>query len=530
MRRAWSGEVGGRFALAVVAALATYILVMVALAARSRGIWLDEIWSLWLSQGDLPIDQIAPQRWFQDVHPPLFSALNWALDPLVGDEMFGRRMINLVWVLYFFATAAFLALKYPATRNFTLVFVVLVLANQHMALYFPEHRSYTMVLGLSASVIACLNWLFGADRDFDLRRDGGAAALTILSVVLVLNVHFVATLIMGMLLLIALAALVLERRYRAAGLVFVAGALAGLPLLGALYAQSLYLSDTTQTFWVETGPLGAARKMVNVGVVTVAANLVALAVAVLVAAPLALRGGLADRIRSIRVAEAPQRAWRFMTVLVVAVLLPSLVLMAISMVRPIVVERYLLSFVALIMAGIATLASEQILARRWLFLLFVANALVSFTVFVQKPLHDPRWDETALKVKQIVRACPGTRVYALYPTYVKPYPAPTNQPPVHWWGYQHVAAEDGFQVTKLDPDTSSPIALSPTCPTVLWAEHMEQRRHAADMLDEAPFAARAPQLQAALRSAKVDFGAPKATGFVMVIPPTPSGPPAAPRP
>ncbi|MEW5685526.1 MAG: hypothetical protein AB1942_11460 [Pseudomonadota bacterium] len=530
MQRAWSGEVGWRFALTVVAALAAYILVMVALAARSRGIWLDEIWSLWLSQGDVPLEQVATQRWFQDVHPPVFSAINWLLDPVVGEGMFGRRMINLIWVLYFFAGAGFLAAKYPATRKFILVFAVLILANRHMALYFPEHRSYTMVLGLSATVICCLQWLFSADRDFDLRKDLGAALLTVFSVVLALNVHFVTTLILGLMLGLALLALVLEKRYRAAGLVFVAGALAGPPLLGALYAQSLYLTDATQTFWVETGPLGAARKMVNVGAITVVANLVALAVALIVAAPLVLKGGLGDRLRTMRAAEPSQRAWRFVAVMVAAVIVPSLLLMAISLVRPIVVERYLLSFVAIIMAGIAALAAEQILARKWLFVLFALNAVLAFTVFVQKPLHDPRWNETAVKVKRIVDTCPGTRVYALYPTYVKPYPAAANQPPVHWWGYQHVAEEAGFRVINLDPEKSGPIALSASCPTVLWAEHMEQRKHAAEVLDDEPFAAGAPQLQAALRAAKVDFGAPKATGFVLVIPPTPAAQPAAPAP
>ena len=86
-----AAEQGKPFNLGLAAAAGSVVLLftvgcMIA-GARSRGIWIDEIWTLWMSQHDLPLGEVIAHRWTQDVHPMFFFALNWALRPLVGDDI-----------------------------------------------------------------------------------------------------------------------------------------------------------------------------------------------------------------------------------------------------------------------------------------------------------------------------------------------------------------------------------------------------------------------------------------------------------
>src|SRR5258708_36599132 len=90
------------------ATLAFCLALMVAVACL-RGIWLDEIWSIWASRHDIPLRDVFEQRWLRDVHPPLFHAVNWLLEPITGLDITMRRLEELGPVIIFFLCVAYLS-------------------------------------------------------------------------------------------------------------------------------------------------------------------------------------------------------------------------------------------------------------------------------------------------------------------------------------------------------------------------------------------------------------------------------------
>jgi hypothetical protein len=109
-------------------------------------------------------------------------------------------------------------------------------------------------------------------------------------------------------------------------------------------------------------------------------------------------------------------------------------------------------------------------------------------------------------------------VYALDPSYVKPWTGYRNQAAVHIWGYRLIAGSYGFKLGILHPTATEPLPLSEACPTLIWAEHMLPRGPAIDQLPQQPFA-QSPQVKAALQSAHLYLGRRGSIGFVLELPP-----------
>ena len=69
-----------------VASLAV-ILTGLVFAAAHKGIWYDEMWSMFMARHDLPLGPTYSQRWSYDVHPPLFSFTSWLFEPVTGESI-----------------------------------------------------------------------------------------------------------------------------------------------------------------------------------------------------------------------------------------------------------------------------------------------------------------------------------------------------------------------------------------------------------------------------------------------------------
>lgn len=506
-----------RFLALATGALGLFTLGLLLLDAKRQGVWIDEIWSLWMSDPSVPYPRVLTERWLQDLHPPLFHAVNWLLSPVLGNDIFVRRLLNLFPCAYFLAILTFTGRRSARSARFALVLAVVALTSRGAAWYFPEHRSYFTELCLTGALCALMRELFVRDRDIRLAEEPALVALTFLTIVVTLNLHFIAVVLVGSFLGMAALALLARRRWWAAGLVIAATAVAFGPVLMALWAELGFLTAVGD-FWTKSGPLDTLKMLVATPAHSFADNLVA-GFAAVVAAYAAWRG------RRGAASASPPPAWSpntddvwFAATLFAGIVFGMAFLLVVNISRPLVVPRYLITLVPLTAGVVATLGADLLLSRRGWTLLFLINAALVLAVFSVKPLTNPRWEGTIKYIRARVEQCPSTKVYGLDTT-IFPYPRPFNEHIIQDWGYQAMGRENGFSVTLLDPRRPNAPVLSNTCPTLLWAEHINETK-APKIFATSPLAA---TLHNALKSSRIFR---KSNGFVVDIPPTPVQVPA----
>ncbi len=504
----WSKPASARFGGACLIVLAAIAAPLLLATAHGRGIWLDEISSIWLTRHDLPFAQALEQRWLADPHPPLFSAFTWLLRPLYGDDIFLRRLTNAVWIALYAGTAFFMARAYPRTARFFVVFTVLLAGGKLLTAYFPEHRPYSLAIWSSAAALGLFYWVATLDRAIDRRRDAPALALLAAWSVTALNAHYFSTLFVGLTLAALTATLAWRRRWDASAALFASGAIAGAPLLLTLAADIPRMAAVgTDDNWVRTTPREAAHLLASASLTPFVTNLVVAGALLLVIATIARKRPSEARPTPDTVAFAAAAA--------AAMAISVAVLFAVSLARPILVDRYLVSLMVLAAAAAAALTARLVFSHRWVVAALTANAVVLLAVTNLQALQQTRWADTAGVVSAATRGCADSRVYALDPAFVRArFSAPTQEQ-VHDWGYEFVGRMYGFNAEVLRPGDGNRIQLSPTCPTVLWGEHIGAARSALSQLSQFSFATD-PSVSQALGAARVYLGRHGSTGFVLI--------------
>jgi len=270
------------------------------------------------------------------------------------------------------------------------------------------------------------------------------------------------------------------------------------------------MKATAADLWIETGFRAAVRMIGDVVRESSLGNLVAaIAAGSVILGLWRERSEARDDERSI-----DQIPWSFVSAMGVALLLASLALLAINQLKPVIVERYLISMAPIISTIIAAVATAPLWSSRLIFIAFLVNAAITATVSAFPELHNQRWYDTARRIRTQIDACPTTRVYALAPDLEIPYRASPGQLEVHEWGYRLVARYFRFPVELIQKsDTAAPL-VSRECPTLFWAEHMG--RLDMNQLRDAPFARALPGSGLVGATLYRDD-----TGFILTLPPRP---------
>ncbi|WP_130430404.1 hypothetical protein [Rivibacter subsaxonicus] len=503
--------------------------VLAVAAALRRGPWLDEFWTLWFAQHDLPLLELARQRWRVDFNPPLFSTLHWLLGLVGGDSLIGHRLFNLLPLAWAVAFGSVLLRWRPARATFVLVFAVLLFAWPASIDYFAEARSYFAQICLFFVLVAGGFALVDDADDLDWQRDRVPASMFLATVVLATNLHYIATL-QALILLGPLTLLCLwrgQRRWATALLCALAAALLLLALYLAYHLQ--FLIPASKTYWV-TSSVGKALLIFARAVwqclaaAPLASALAGCALLLTLAARVHVRGlageapiferGFAEALR------APEaRVPRLLLVIAAAAAFAAILLVT-HVVRPLVTERYIVSFQVLIVGTIAALSANAIMSRRLLWSLLLVMALPAVLLHAYRAQQPQLWDASARLVRERVAACPGSVVHALVP-------APASQPEaeveVRYWAHAERARRLGFAVQPMAAgDSRAPTTADP-CPTLLWVEHVRIKERpngatAATMLERLQLDAGAVDLA----RAQVLAGE---TGYVLVLPARPASAP-----
>lgn len=418
----------------------------VALSTLGRGAWLDEFWTLAST-----VPEQSPDRFLgvmaRDVHPLLHYGLIYVARSLGLEQLTALRALNVLGVPMV-GWALWLAYRRGALVAGQMSVLIAIYASSAMSLlYFAELRAYFLVY--SSAIAVALVWRVLART----AADGGAWSAGLLaawgaSLAVFVNLHYFATLLGGLLTL----ALLVGQRGR--GVLPVAGVslLAAAPAVATALAQSFSV-DAGIVSWVQSGRIDAAFMMVDSAWKAAAYNVVAVGCA-----------GAATLIAAERCASV--KTFRDEIALAGVMAAYVAILLAINLIRPIVVDRYLVAGGGPIVLLVALLAGGAG-APRW-----GPAAACVFALTVQarglytKVYASEGWAASAAYVADMVRACPESRVL-IDPT--GGLPSPAMYVVTMRYGLQYYAAQLDFPIVELGPGDR--VESSGRCPSLVWLEH-----------------------------------------------------------
>ncbi|WP_395331554.1 hypothetical protein WBP06_02550 [Novosphingobium sp. BL-8H] len=445
---------------AVLAAIA--LAVAIAWACLHRGPWYDEFYTQYVTQTGPGWGDALGKSWLADNHPPLYYALVRATDWMGAIET--HRLLNLAIGALSLLGGVLVVRDVPRLRPASAALLVLLAGNEWSILSGSELRSY--FLSLCAGTLLALSL-----AALGLARSGGSPArraVYAITVMVAFNTHIVTTLIAGALIAPFLMAAMLRRDWAYARAVAVPAVLAGTVFVATCLIQLPHWQANTQKFWIEPG-FASARWSVEYALLrTLEANPLILAGSVL---------GVALMGRDLMRTRAACAGVSTLALLAGGVALGIVTLVALHMLHPMLIEKYLTAMVGALSVGIALGCGRLLhaLGPRMAALSLIAALALSIWGMVQntgKAATRNSWYGTARFIAGQVRDCPGTLVHVdpFWNADVMAMP-PADNRAVAPWAYREVA---GHFAIALEPDSSRRLARG--CPTLFWAEHDTRHR------------------------------------------------------
>lgn len=486
---AWRKLVDSRL---VAAAAIGLVLAFAAADAAQRGPWLDEIWTLELSDTRSGLLALIRDGWLHDTHPPLFNAWATLLASLgITSVPAGRLVSNLLAAGLMILAARRLSTRAPEHAGFNTVMLLLTLSLPPAMESFAVYRSYFWQIASVGTLVLVARHVVSARVDLDLRRDVDLAAIAALATAASIGLHYIGGLFGGLLAgMIAISAYRRGLRHWAA-LIFATAALATLFVAVSVLLQAPNWAKELDHSWIDLPALDA------LGVP------LALAWAALSQNPIALAGFWLRR-------EWPDDSERqFLAVVLGALVGGVALILALHVFKPIVVDRYLFAIPVLVSAFLA-LPAARLVRHRVLFALLAFMAVAGSAAPIVGQGIKPLWSEAARTISTIVAKCPSTQVYAASGWVVGPAAetrAARREDPVFARAYRSLAADNAFKVRFLGQDETAH-AVPTACPVLLWFEHTPNEAE-----DDLPAAVEAAGLSG-LENARLSVTR-SATGFVV---------------
>lgn len=446
----------------VTALMLAAIMAAIVWSCWTRGAWYDEFYTQFVSRADVPWHVALRESWIVDNHPPLFYALARATAWMGGIDT--HRLLNLLIGAAAAAGGLFVVREVPRLGPAAATLVLAIGANQWTMTAGSELRSY--FLSLCAGGVLALGLC--AIRLTGTAGSHARQAVYWTTALLVFNTHIVTSLTSAVLVGVFLLAALVRRDWREARAIALAPLVAG-AIFTAITAVQLpiWLNNTT-VFWI-TGGFHAARWTLEM-----------LILRTLVANPVLLAGALAGGVllaRDVLWQHRPSGEAGALALLVLGVLASIAGLVALHLMRPIVVEKYLMVLIAAIMMGMALAFSRLLsaLGPRVRTVLFILAAGVSVPALLQNARDaatEDNWFSSGRAVAAMVRQCPGSVVHTgeIWNDDLLAM-LPRDNARVVPYSYRYVADRLDF---RLEPKGSK--RMGQRCPTIFWGEHDTSRR------------------------------------------------------
>lgn len=418
-------------------------------ASLSRGIWLDEFWSLRLGALDRPFWTIVDQRWLSDTHPPLANML-YRLVSLIGVETIeARRLILNLPALVTLGAGTFYFSR--ITRSaFPAILLVLALSLSGTTEALSDYRSYAWQV---AAFCLMLDYLHSLLRHEEGTPPPTAHVIGALAIAGAIALHYVAGIIASIVIGIALLAQVRTRHSRTAAVLIVAAVLAWAAVLVSGLILVGRMRRDIDVGWIVTSPATGALLFVFLFMTALIAN------------PLASWFAIRDR-------GATQP---FSSVLALSALATVVVLMIFNLATPILIERYLITWQLLVCALVALAAERALAESRMSFAAFVGIGALMMLIGTANAARGGGWKTGRDMIAAQVRQCPTTRVFAMSGWRLKTAHASNaarRETEVIDPAYRELGDQRGFGVTTLDLSTPAVLPVGATCPTLVWVEHL----------------------------------------------------------
>lgn len=443
------------------------ILVVLSANAMLQGPWLDEFWTLELSDSHKGLPLLI-EGWLRDTHPPGFNLWATLLSSVgIASIPEARLASNLPAAGLMIWASAEAVRRRPADYSFHVAVLLLVLALPQSVEAFANYRSYFWQIVAMSMLVTVARHVVMTDADVDPRRDRGLMVVAVLATVGSMALHYVSAIFGGLLVGAVILWAARRRHWRWVGLLFATALITTLCVVAVGLLQARHWAVDLDHRWIEAQPL-----------------------AVVLAVPLALiSGAVVNNLVPLAALWPRWRPWSasefgFVALMAVVLALGLVVVLAIDAVQPIMVDRYLFAVPVLVAAIVAALAVRFDRSQGLRLLLALAAVVV-----VAQPLlmrgAKPLWDEGARTIAQIVRACPTTRIYAASGWALGPAAetfAARREDPVFQRAYQALASAHGYTVRFMRQHEA--ISVRPDrCPVIVWYEHTPN--HAEDDLPAA---------------------------------------------
>src|SRR5262245_16331736 len=189
----------------VIAAVGVGALLAIAsVDAALRGSWLDEFWTLELSDTRNGLWALARDGWLRDTHPPVFNAWATLLAALgVTSIAAGRLISNLLAAGLMILAALRLSRRTPGQADgqagFNAAALLLVLSLPQAMESFAVWRSYFWQMAAIGTLTLVARYVASARADLDWRRDLDLAAIAVLATAASIGLHYVGGLFGGLL-------------------------------------------------------------------------------------------------------------------------------------------------------------------------------------------------------------------------------------------------------------------------------------------------------------------------------------------
>lgn len=440
----------------VIATTALFVmLTLAAVDAALRGPWLDEFWTLELSDTRNGLWALIREGWMRDAHPPIFNAWATLLASLgVSSIPAGRLASNLLAAGVMILAARRFSRRLPDQAGFNMVLLLLVLSLPQAMDAFATYRAYFWYIAAVGMLVLVARHVASANDDLDWRTDTDLAAIAVAAVTTSIGLHYVGGLFGG--LLSGAIALSAHRRglRRWAMLVFATAALASLFVAASVLLQAPNWAAEFDHSWIDLPVLAAFGVPVSLAVTAIFHN------------PIPLVGLWLSGSRP------GESQIHFVTMIGGVLAVGVAIVLAVHAFRPIVVDRYLFAVPVLVSALMAVPAARFAQGSLLLALLALVSVAVAVAPLIQDGIR-PFWREDARTIAKIVSDCPTTTIYAASGWALGPAAetrTARREDPVFARAYRLLADSHGYAVRFIGQNGAAHARLG-ACPVLLWFEH-----------------------------------------------------------
>lgn len=388
------------------------IIIALLVLIWTKGSWLDEYWSLWMTDARVPFQEALWKRWLPDVgHPPLFYALAWSL---------GEWPLNIERAFNLLFAASLVGPGYLATRDrsFRWVFALSLFASPFVFGKFGDHRSYIISIAGIAGMVMVL-------RELLERQSWQLVTWAVALSLFTLNLEYMNGAVGGILLTVYAVSIYLRGQREIAFLLFATAVLACLMLMVQL--RIAYPTGNNEIPYLVPFLTGSVK------VLLVAAS-----------------GGLLGIVAW----GGPGDRWRLWTATIAAAFCTAAVLILLLLTKAIVTRH------ALVLCPLfAAIVAETVHKRQ---AVFAAACLLSASATLAwYQSHERGWEQFADVFRREIAACPATRIVPINGMLL----APGQKSSVgarHAIELAYAGAAKRMGVRLNGPPSE--------CPTILWVE------------------------------------------------------------